>query len=77
MGQYRMDGFQKPIHVMPRKAGKSSTLARITEAESEDGSRHGAECSCGWVKTHSRKKVVTEAVDAHVKKKHKRGAIFL
>lgn len=76
MAKRRMEGFQKPIHTVPRQAGKVN-LARITEESSEDGKMHGATCSCGWVKIHTRKKVVTKAVDTHVQTKHEGRAIWL
>jgi hypothetical protein len=69
-----MKRFRKPIQTTPRQAGKTG-LARIHEEEKNGLA--GAECSCGWVKVHQRKKVVTRAVDGHVTKKHGGLAIWL
>lgn len=61
----RMEGFQKRLSD-PSKA-KEVRVARISYTE--DG--HGAVCSCGgWAYWHRRTKVMEDAIDKHLLRKH-------
>lgn len=60
----RMEGFQKPLG-NPANT-RSVGLARITYV-----SDNTAECSCGgWAASHPRRKVLEDAIDRHLNKKH-------
>jgi hypothetical protein len=64
-----VSGFQKPEthdHIKrpkPHEWGKPR-IARISYG---DGM---ASCSCGWSKTHQRSKILEDAIDRHLAKRH-------
>lgn len=71
MSEHRMEGFQK--RVQPGSA-KPVGLAMV----SMDPSGTAASCSCGgWVFRHRRLKVVEDAIDRHLQKRHQGRGIRL
>lgn len=60
----RFDGFQKPLS--DPKAARKVSFARISY--NSDGS---VTCSCrGWGFYHKREKVLEDAIDRHIERKH-------
>lgn len=64
-------------HQKPLKPAKTEdvNLARLSFGEA--AGRIYAECSCGWLAYHVRRKVVEDKAEAHVTKKHAGRAIWL
>lgn len=56
-------GFQKPIHTAARRNVKIAAVQDSPDL-------NAISCTCGWVKTHARKKVREDAAEAHLTKKH-------
>lgn len=64
MAKLRMAGFQKPQRTP--KDGRPVGMAVVSYQE--DGS---VVCSCGgWVYRHIRPKVIEDAIDRHIERKH-------
>lgn len=64
MPKQRMAGFQKPVSPTQRVNTGRLPIIRYTD----DGV--GATCSCMWVGTHSRSKVLEDKIDKHLIEKH-------
>ena len=63
-----MEGFQKPLS-QPGQAEVGIAMIRVYPG--------GAECSCKWAKAHRRNKVVEDAAERHVDKRHGGRAVWL
>lgn len=55
-------GFQKPLS---QPGSREVNMAMINYHEND-----GVTCSCGWAYQHRRAKVVEDAIDRHIDKRH-------
>ena len=71
-----MEGFQKPETQDHLKRSKPTEWGNPRMARISYGDGFAA-CSCGWSKAHKRAKVLEDAIDRHLAKRHEgRGLRF-